>query len=138
MIIAVDFDGTIVEHAYPEIGAPIPYALETLKDLRETGCQIILWTVRSDNKLEEAVDYCKENGLELWGVNENPTQLNWSMSKKAYAHMYIDDAAFGCPLIIPDDGRRPFVDWVSIRNFFFHSYLKGETDDNSSGGGVED
>ncbi len=62
MIIAVDFDGTIVEHAYPEIGKPIPFAIETLLQLQKDGHKLILWTVRRGRLLQEAVDYCAERG----------------------------------------------------------------------------
>ena len=70
MKIAVDFDGTIVTHAYPQIGKPIPFAIETLKKLqREDMCQIILYTCREGQLLDDAVNYCKERGLEFYAVN---------------------------------------------------------------------
>lgn len=112
IILAVDFDGTIVEHMYPEIGAPVPDAIESLMDFNNFGAKIMLWTMRSGQTLLEAVDYCERNGITLWGVNENPEQ-DWSFSNKQYAHMYIDDAAVGCPLVRPS-GRRPYVDWFPI------------------------
>lgn len=116
MYIAVDFDGTIVEHKFPGIGAPVPGALEYLKQFKEDGAKLILWTMRSDGSeygdvLQEAVDYCRENGLEFDHINENPQ--DWTTSNKAYAHVYIDDAAFGCPLIQPA-GRRPYVNWEKV------------------------
>ena len=80
MIIAIDFDGTIVEHRYPEIGEPVPYAIETMIKLRDFGHKLILYTMRSDIELQQAVDYCKENGVEFWGVNENPEQAHWKES----------------------------------------------------------
>lgn len=122
-IVAVDFDGTIVEHAYPEIGLSVPGAIETLKRLQNEGTKIILWTMRSNETLAEAVDYVTRRGINLWGINKNPQQVSWSSSPKAYAPLYIDDAAFGCPLIYPADGRRPFVNWGPIYQTFFEETL---------------
>lgn len=121
-IIAVDFDGTIVDHKYPAIGKPVPLAIETLKDLINRGYSIILWTMRCDSESEgpvltQAVEYLKENGVELWGINNNPEQHTWSQSPKAYAQLYIDDAAFGCPLL-NNPGGRPIVDWSIVRKHF--------------------
>ena len=114
MYIAIDFDGTCVTHDYPRIGKEIG-ATEVLKRLVEAGHKLILNTMRSDKELQDAVNWFKENGIELYGVNENPTQKRWTNSPKVYAHMYIDDAALGCPLInAPELSNRPFVDWDSI------------------------
>jgi hypothetical protein len=117
-IICVDFDGTIVEHRYPDIGAPVPGAIRWLKEFQAAGAKLILWTMRSDgredgqNPLAEAVDYCRKNGVEFWGINTNPEQIGWTSSPKAYAPLYIDDAAFGCPLRESARvGGRPMVDW---------------------------
>lgn len=120
-IIAVDFDGTIVRHEYPDIGAPVPLAIETLVALLDEGHELILWTMRSDGErqgptLTQAVEFCRANGIDLAGVNANPTQGSWTSSPKAYAHVYIDDAAIGCPLVHPDDGGRPYADWQAIRD----------------------
>ena len=116
MVFAVDFDGTIVEHQYPYIGNDVPGSFETLIELQDQGHDLILWTVRIGKHLKDAVDYCKQMGLEFIGVNENPDQKYWNGSPKAYAQIYIDDAALGCPLITPKDkNRRPYVDWVRVR-----------------------
>lgn len=112
MTICIDFDGTIVEHAYPKIGAPVPMAIETIKALQKNGHAIILFTMRHGPTLEDAVNFLKENGItSLYGVNENPQQAEWSDSRKVYGHHYIDDAAIGCPLIFKGGGKRPYVDW---------------------------
>ena len=71
LIIAVDFDGTIVEDAYPEIGNPKIFAFETLKELKKEGHRLILWTYRNGGKLHEAVEFCKKNGVEFYAVNKN-------------------------------------------------------------------
>ncbi len=116
MIIAVDFDGTIVEHEYPEIGEEVPLAIDTLKELHSNGHQLILWTVRIGEPLQHAYDYCGSKGLNFIGINENPTQKFWNGSPKAYARVYIDDAALGCPLVHPKEkNRRPYVDWKEVR-----------------------
>ena len=124
-IIAVDFDGTIVEHMYPDMGQPVPGAIRTLRKFKQCGVLLILWTMRSGETLEEAVQYCKDNGIEFWSVNDNPEQLEsrWSTSPEAYAQLYIDDAAYGCPLVTPSNGRRPYVDWIHINNHFFGAVM---------------
>jgi len=71
MKIAVDFDGTIVEHRYPAIGKPILFAFETLKKLEEQRHQLILWTYRSGKELDQAVAFCRKNGIEFYAVNKN-------------------------------------------------------------------
>jgi hydroxymethylpyrimidine pyrophosphatase-like HAD family hydrolase len=94
MKIAVDFDGTIVEHKYPEIGKPIIFAFETLKKLQEDRHQLILWTYRSGKELDEAVQYCRKNGVEFYAVNSNyPEEVyeEGKISRKIQADFYIDD-----------------------------------------------
>ena len=120
MYIAVDFDGTCVTHDYPRIGKEIG-ATKVLKRLVEAGHKLILNTMRSGKELQDAIHWFNENGIELYGVNENPTQKRWTTSPKVYAHMYIDDAAFGCPLRnVPDFSDRPFVDWDSVWRQLIH------------------
>lgn len=113
-IIAVDFDGTLVEHEFPAIGRKVKGAFETLKRLQAMGHRIILWTMRSGDPLQEAVDFCRREGLQFDGINVNPWQSTWTTSPKVYAHAYIDDAATGCPLIASASSVRPFVDWDSV------------------------
>lgn len=114
-VIGIDFDGTIVEHEYPKIGAPIKGAIETMKKLQQAGHKIILWTMRSGKELQEAVDYLAHNDIHPWGINKNPDQ-NWSTSPKAYCHIYIDDAALGCPLEQVGD-KRPMVYWPYVQTY---------------------
>ena len=92
MTIAVDFDGTIVEHEYPKIGKPIPFAIDVLKKLQyEDHHMLILWTVREGTLLDEAVEYCKNKGLEFYAVNKNfPEEtLEPGISRKIVADIYI-------------------------------------------------
>lgn len=99
MIIAIDFDGTIVEHKYPAIGQEIPFAIETLKKLREDRHKLILWTVREGRHLEEALAYCRECGLEFYAVNrdypEEEKGQNNHFSRKLKADLFIDDRNLG-------------------------------------------
>lgn len=111
--IGIDFDSTIVKYAYPEIGEPIDYALETLEKLQNAGHRLILITMRSEERLAEAVEYLEENGIKLWAVNDNPSQKHWTKSPKIFANLYIDDLALGIPLDVEASGR-PFVDWVEV------------------------
>lgn len=94
MKIAVDFDGTIVEHRFPDIGKPIIFAFETLKKLQEDRHQLILWTYRSGKELDEAVEFCRKNGVEFYAVNSNyPEEVyeEGKISRKIQADFYIDD-----------------------------------------------
>ena len=95
--IAVDFDGTIVEHRYPAIGKEILFSIETLKLLQEKGCQLIMWTYRSGKELDEAVEFCRSRGLEFYAVNKNyPEEVyNESISRKVNADIFIDDRNLG-------------------------------------------
>ena len=114
MTIAIDFDGTCVTHEYPEIGRDLG-ATTTLKTLVDNGHKLILLTMRSGKTLEDAKHWFEERGIILYGVNENPSQKQWTESPKVYAHLYIDDANLGTPLIknsIASD--RPYVDWKLV------------------------
>lgn len=114
IIIAIDFDGTCVSHAYPKVGKSIG-AEPVLKKFVEDGAKLILWTVRTNKQLEDAQDWFEDNGIELWAVNKNPTQSGWSASPKAHANIYIDDLALGVPLAKTDDSdKKPHVDWSNI------------------------
>lgn len=99
MVIAVDFDGTIVEHMYPKIGNEIPFATDTLKELIKDGHQLILWSVREDGLLQEAVDWCHRRGVDFWAVNkdypEEERSKNNHFSRKLKADMFIDDRNIG-------------------------------------------
>ena len=112
-ILAIDFDGTIVEDAYPKIGKPRLFAFETLLELQEKGHRLMLWTYRSGRKLQEAVDYCTKNGIDFYAVNKSYPEevLDGSVSRKIHADIFIDDRNFG-----------ELPDWGKIYN----EILKGE------------
>lgn len=98
MTIAVDFDGTIVEHRYPEIGREIPFAVDTLKLLQQERHRLILWSVREGKLLDEAVEWCRARGLEFYAVNkdypeEKPADRNFS--RKLKVDLFIDDRNLG-------------------------------------------
>lgn len=98
MTIAVDFDGTIVEHRYPAIGKEMPYAFETLCKLQRDGHQIILWTAREGRLLEEAVDFCSRHGLSFFAINSDVPNDKWretSPARKLRADVFIDDRNLG-------------------------------------------
>ena len=115
LIIAVDFDGTCVEHDYPEVGMDVEGAADVLRALISKGHRLVLFTMRSGAKLDAAVRWFKERKIELWAVNENPEQREWTESVKVYADYYIDDAALGCPIMFIDGVRRPVVNWAKVR-----------------------
>lgn len=96
MIIAVDFDGTIVEHKYPQIGAPIPFALETLLQLQKEQHILILWTVREGRLLQEAIEYCASKGVQFYAANSNyPEEDRAKAPRKLMADLFIDDRNLG-------------------------------------------
>ena len=98
MTIAVDFDGTIVEHRYPEIGREIPFATDTLKMLIKEGHRLILWSVREGKLLDEAVEWCRERGVEFYAVNKDYPEEgreDKNFSRKLKVEMFIDDRNVG-------------------------------------------
>jgi len=113
MIIAVDFDGTIVKHAYPKVGEECEGAFLWMKKWQQAGARLILYTMRSNQELKDAYAFCRERGLDFWGLNENPTQDSWTNSPKVFADIYVDDAAFGCPKVIDKKGNI-HVDWAAV------------------------
>ncbi|MEO6346381.1 MAG: hydrolase [Aquaticitalea sp.] len=97
LIIAVDFDGTIVDDAFPKVGKARIFAFETLKRLQEDGHRLILWTYRSGVKLDEAVAFCEENGIVFYAVNKSfpEEQFDFTKSRKIYSDLFIDDRNIG-------------------------------------------
>ena len=110
MIIAVDFDGTIVTHEYPKLGELVPGAKETINTLAENGHKIFLYTMRDRDTLLEAKQFIIANDIKINKFNESPAQF--STSPKQYAHIYIDDAAAAVP-VMNYKGHR-VIDWGII------------------------
>lgn len=132
-IFAVDFDGTIVTHEFPRIGKELPHAKGVLQKLREKGYKVFLYTMRGhpdlskyghtnyqtgeyipQDTLQEALDWCKERGIEFDGINKSPAQFSTSI--KQYAACYIDDAALGCPVKYYPERDSVAVDWEAVAN----------------------
>ena len=97
LILAIDFDGTIVEDAFPKIGKPMLFAFETMKKLQMEGHRLILWTYRSGRKLTEAVEFCRENGIDFYAVNKSypEEEFDGEISRKIHADLFIDDRNIG-------------------------------------------
>ena len=131
--INLDFDGTCVSHEFPKTGKDIG-AVPVLKKLIANGHRLILFTMRSDrtessysndpnillvsgNHLANALKWFMDNGIELYGIQSNPTQLSWTSSPKSYAPLMIDDSALGCPLKFDAEvSNRPYVDWEKVES----------------------
>jgi len=114
--IVIDFDGTVVTHNYPNMGVDIG-AVPVLKQLVAKGHRLVLSTMRGTHgpygdTLKPAVKWFADNGIDLYGVQENPSQHTWTNSPKAYGQLIIDDAALGCPLKMDHSlSDAPFVNW---------------------------
>lgn len=123
-----------MKHEFPRVGSDVPGAVEVLRELVEKGHQIVLFTMRGTlkpsgekidspeeinktfaNHLYDAVYWFQIRKIELTGVNTYPQQDTWTNSPKAYANLYIDDCGVGTPLVYPNDGSNPYVDWVEVR-----------------------
>ena len=111
LIIAIDFDGTIVEDAYPNIGKPMIFAFETMKKLQSEGHRLILWTFRTDKKLQEAVDFCKQQGLEFYAINKSypEEEFDGKISRKINATFFVDDRNIG-----------GFIGWTAIHKLLLN------------------
>jgi hydroxymethylpyrimidine pyrophosphatase-like HAD family hydrolase len=111
LIIAIDFDGTIVEDAYPKIGKPMIFAFETMKKLQSEGHRLILWTYRNGKKLREAVEFCEQHGIEFYAVNKNypEEEFDGKISRKIHADLFIDDRNVG-----------GFIGWTEIYKLIFN------------------
>lgn len=124
MIIAVDFDGTIVEHKYPLIGKELPFATATLLKLMEKQHRLVLWTARRGKLLQEAVDWCKERGVEFYAVNKNYPEEELSEDNcfgKINADIFIDDRNLGG---LPDWGQiyRMITEEKSWKEIYAHTH----------------
>ena len=118
MDILVNFDGAIVQH---DNGGPVPYALEILRKLQDHH-NIILNTCRGGELLHEAIQYLSRYGIELYGVNINPLQKEWTDSTKAYGDINIDSKAVGCPLATFPD-KKPYIDWIKLNHILESNQL---------------
>lgn len=108
--IAIDFDGTIVEHCYPAIGETKLFAFETLKELQKRGFLLILWTFRTGKELDDAVNFCRINGIEFYSINKSyPEEIfDESTPRKIDADIFIDDRNLG-----------GFIEWSAVWQMMF-------------------
>lgn len=114
--IALDFDGTVVAHRYPDVGEENDKCSEILKDWVDNhDVLLILDTMRSGKELEEAVEWFKDRKIPLHGIGKDPMQGVWTDSNKAYAHLSIDDRNVGCPLKPDYEYQRMMVDWNEVK-----------------------
>ena len=136
----IDFDGTVVTHAFPHIGKDIG-AVPVLKALTDAGHKLILFTMRSDRHkkgetgdvaildvtgsfLTQAVKWFDDNNIPLYGIQSNPSQGAWTTSPKSYAELMIDDSALGCPLKYDRKiSNRPFIDWKAVEKLLKNKNL---------------
>ena len=116
-IIAIDFDGTIVEHKFPEVGPLVPGAIATLRRIQDAGHRTILWTCRTGGNLRDAVSLLERHNIRLHGVNANQWDDEYGTGGiKAWAHMYIDDMAFGAPLVYGSaTEERGYINWDMVQ-----------------------
>jgi len=98
MVIAIDFDGTIVENKFPDIGEPLLFAFETLREMQKKNYRLILWTCRHGKQLEDAVEFCASQGVQFYAINRNypeQTDEDTAIAPKIFADLYIDDRSIG-------------------------------------------
>ncbi len=133
MVIAVDFDGTIVEHKYPAIGKEIPFATASLRQLIQDGHKLILWSVREGDLLNDAIKWCEERGVRFYAVNADldedcdDHQGTAHFSRKIKADMFIDDRNWGG---LPDWGTIYSV--ISKHTTYQQHLLQKQMDYNDS------
>lgn len=132
--IVIDFDGTVVKHRYPAVGEDIG-AVPVLRRLVANGHHLLLNTMRSRNcdgvdTLQPAIDWFATYGIPLFGINENPTQHEWTASPKVYGDIYIDDTVLGAPLKADDTphptlgAAPPYIDWgIASIHLYYHGCL---------------
>lgn len=107
-VIAVDFDGTLCKSKYPECGEPIVQTVEFIRECKNLGAVIVLWTCREGDSLQTALDWCKENDVPIDYANENiPERIEqWGNDcRKISADYYIDDRAVEVDRLIIDNKR---------------------------------
>ncbi len=108
--VAINFDGTCVENNYPKIGADIGADL-WLRAANALGAKLILNTVRCGDELRNALDWFTNHRVGLWAINRNPGQEKFTTSQKLYAHIYVESAAIGAPMVPRTERKRPHLDW---------------------------
>lgn len=96
-VIAVDFDGTIADIRgiqYPDVGDPLPGAVEYLNKLNDLGYCLIIWTCRDSIEIDNVKEYLKKHGIPYHHINENCKErmaFYGNDTRKIGAACYIDD-----------------------------------------------
>lgn len=121
MPVVIDFDSTVVTNKFPEVGVEIPHCVEVLKKWQKHGVGIVLSTMRSEGHLRDAVDWFAERGIELYGVQKDPTQDQWSDSPKTNGLFCVDDRNLGCPKTVYAGDT--VVDWEAIDELYTDEVL---------------
>jgi hypothetical protein len=115
-VLAVDYDSTLFSGSYPEQGDPKQDVIDKVKEFKDNKAEIILWTCREGKSLKEAIERCKEVGLEFDAVNSNaPSQLKYMEEKKKegeifatrkiFANFYLDDRAYNIDFFLKIDAK---------------------------------
>ena len=128
MIYAIDFDGTIVKNAWPEIGELKPEAEAFISQIQRDGEKWILWTLRAGEKLDEAIDFLREHGLHPDAVNDNlpEVQRHWPENpnpRKVFADVYIDECNAG-GLKWPKARVEEIPYWCKVGQVVYHLLYK--------------
>lgn len=96
-VVAIDFDGTLVEDRFPDIGRPYENMFNLVKVLQDKGVKVVLWTSRDGERLEKAISFCNDKGIVFDAVNENIKEVQEMFhtdTRKIYADIYLDDKAY--------------------------------------------
>lgn len=128
-VYAVDFDGTLCESLYPKIGNARTEIIDYFKELRENGDKLILWTCRSGDLLDKAIEWCKEQGIEFDAINSNlesSIKLYKNDSRKVHADYYVDDKSFDMNLIQKRGEQMPFIKDREYRALVTPLYIPNE------------
>ncbi len=118
IIIALDFDGTLCDSDFPELGPSLDaeFWLQRAAEV-DDRVEYVLWTLRTAERLAEAARWCGSQGIALASVNEHPLQnrfeerQGFEMARKLFAHVFVDDRGLGTPLRPSVHGGAPVVDW---------------------------
>lgn len=116
MKIAIDFDGTVVDHRFSDVGPDVPGAVGVIKKIKAAGHKVFLYTMRSGQYLEDAVKWYGDKGISLDGINTDPEQTEWTQSPKCFCNLLIDDVALGMPMIQVEGFVRRCVNWCVAEN----------------------
>lgn len=119
IVVGLDFDGTCVTHEHPYVGTDIGAIPVINRLIKEFNAKIVLNTMRSGKYLEDALKWFKDNNINLYGINNNPDQNEWTTSPKVFADLYIDDLNIGIPLIYSNICEKPHVDWKEVEKMLF-------------------